>query len=575
MASARRILTYGMALVGLFAALFAASNLLRLLLTTLLLHGSPSASGDTRQELSLYLATLIVALPLWLGAATAANRRARQSAEERDARERRFFLAIVFAATSVVALFALQSLLHAVLALPGGLDMARGAIAAGTQLLVYGGAWLYHAGIGWTERSPSVADRAHDLAVYVLAGSALACLVVGLDRAVQRIVGSLVGSGWYGTQGWVAWSDIAAWVLAGGAVWGAVWRYDLRRGGRRPLRVLYLYLVLSLVVPSALWGAADAIYEALRWVFGYHGGPDALGATTSSLVIGGAVWLYHWYMVRAQAALVSDAPLPPGSIAWPRRPGVALLALLGHAITVPGAIMLLWLGLDALFNHGGHGSDWWRDPLSGGLAAVVVGGAAWLGAWIVLQRAAVANPMVERTAKARRLLLGGIVLLNALPAVGFAIALLWLLLRALLGERLDPDAFSNALKFMSASAILSATAVTHALLLRADLRITTIDTAMPRVRALVAAGAEEALVALRRCYDRPIEVLGQLSTLDELPGRVDLQLLLRMVGELGTVEQEGCDTVLVLLRPDGGSMHRYSSAPAKRDTPDGLSGEPR
>ncbi|MDB5059031.1 MAG: hypothetical protein JWO59_2503, partial [Chloroflexi bacterium] len=351
---------------------------------------------------------------------------------------------------------------------------------------------------------------------------------------------------------------------AGGAVWGAIWRYDLRRGGRRPLRVLYLYLVLCLAVPAALWGAADGLYEALRRLFGYRAGPDSLSQLTASLVIGGAVWLYHWHVVRAQAAQARDLSLPPGSIAWPRRAGVALLTMLGHSVAVPGAILLLWLGLDALFNHGGHGSDWWRDPLSGGLAAVVVGGAAWVAAWSVLQRAASASPMVERTAKARRLLLGGIVLLNALPAAGFAIALLWLLLRRLLGEHLDPDAFSNALKFLSTSEILSAVAVSHALLLRADLRLTVVRTAIPRLRVLVAAGAEEALVALRRCYDRPIEVLGQLSTLDELPGRVDLQLLLRMVGELGTVEQEGCDSVLVLLRPDGGSLHRYSSAAAKR-----------
>ncbi|MDB5056587.1 MAG: hypothetical protein JWO59_59, partial [Chloroflexi bacterium] len=90
MASARRLLTYGMALVGLFAVLFAASNLLSLLLAAPLLHAGLSGGvTDIRQEASLYLATLIVGLPLWLGAITAANRRARQTTEERDARERR------------------------------------------------------------------------------------------------------------------------------------------------------------------------------------------------------------------------------------------------------------------------------------------------------------------------------------------------------------------------------------------------------------------------------------------------------------------------------------------------------
>jgi hypothetical protein len=476
MASARRILTYSIALVGLFATLSAATLLLNLLLTALLLpRGLPQGSGVLRQELSLYLATLMVGLPLWLVAAIAAHRRARRTVVERDARARRLFLAVVFAVTSVVALFEARSLIHAVLAVPGAPGLApdwQGAIDAAAPLVVFGAAWLYHARTGWAERGPRAADRAHDLAVYVLAGFALAFLVYGLVQAVQRIVDALVGSGWPGLGDGMAWRDVATWALVGGAVWGAVWHYDQRRGGRRRLRVCYLYLVLWLAVPVTLWGGADGLYEALRRLFGYRAEPAFLRDVVPALVVGGAVWVYHWYMVRTQAALADVAPLPPGSIAWPRRPAVALLTLLGLAIAVLGTISLVWLGLDALLSHGHQGSDWWRERLSGGLAAVVVGGAAWLGAWAVLQRAASASPMVERTAKARRLLLGAIVLVNALPSVGFAIALLWVLLRVLLGERLDPDALSNALKYLSTTAILLAVAVTHAVLLRMDLRLT-------------------------------------------------------------------------------------------------------
>jgi hypothetical protein len=82
------------------------------------------------------------------------------------------------------------------------------------------------------------------------------------------------------------------------------------------------------------------------------------------------------------------------------------------------------------------------------------------------------------------------------------------------------------------------------------------------VRALVAADAAEALRALRRCSERPIEVLGQLSALEDLPGRVDLPHLQRLIATLGTVEQEGCDSVLV--RSDGGCLLRYTGAPAQR-----------
>jgi Domain of unknown function (DUF5671) len=579
MDSARRILTYGMALVGLFTTLYAASHMLSLLLARLL-HNSrlPSNTGDVRRDLSLYLAALIVGLPLWLGAASMANRRARQTAEERDALERRLFLAFVFATTSLVAMFAARSLLSAVLTwawagAPSHWFDSSAAISAVSQIVVYGAAWLYHARVGWAERAPRDADQAHDLAVYVLAGSALACLVYGAYEAIWRIVNTLIGSEWLEAAGRIAWSDIAAWILAGGAVWGAVWRYDLLRGGRRRLRVVYLYVVLGIAVPIVLWGTFDGVYEMLRRLLGARAESDVLREVVPTLAIGGAVWAYHWYIVRAQAVFASDQP--PGSIAWPRRPGVALLTLLGQAIAMPGAIALFWLGLDVLFDRGRPGNDWWRAQLSGSLAAVLVGGVAWIGAWLVLQHAASASPLVERTARARKLLLGAIVLGNALPATGFAIALLWLVLRALLGERLDIDALTDALKYLSAAAMLTATAVAHAMLLIADSRLTIPRAAMPRVRALVAAGAEEALVGLRRCSSQPIEVVGQLSALEELPGQMDLALLQRMIATLGTVEQEGCDSVLVLLRPDGGSLLRYTGTSAKRDTDGGFSGDSR
>jgi hypothetical protein len=469
MESARRILTYGVVLLGLFTALYASSHLLSLLLTTLLApHSLADGAGDVRQDLSLYLAALIVGLPLWLGAATAANRQAREAADERNACERPLFLAFVFAITSLMSLISARSLLGAVLAwvgTPGNWFDARGAISAGAQLVVYSAAWLYHARVGWAERAPRDSDQAHDLAVYVLAGYALAYLAYGMYEAMWRIVNILVGSALPGTAGWTAWSDIAASILAGGAIWSAVWRYDLLRAGRRTLRVLYLYLVLGIATPMSLWGAFDGTYEVLRRLLGYRAGAGFLREVVPTVAIGGAVWAYHWYVVRAQAAYASSPPQPPGSIAWPRRPGLAMLTLLGHAITVPGTISLFWLGLDVLFDHGRTGSDWWRAQLSARLAAILVGGVTWLGAWLVLQGAASASPQVERTARARKLVLGAIVLVNALPATGFAIALLWLILRALLGERLDANALSDALKYLSATAILTATAVTHAMLL--------------------------------------------------------------------------------------------------------------
>src|SRR5919202_186651 len=167
----------------------------------------------------------VIRLPLWLGFWRAAQRRTMRVPDERAARERRQFLAAVFASTSVVALFALHTLLRVVLTLPGVADVRpspHDGIAAGARLLAYGAAWLAYARLGWRERGPRDDDQTHDLAVYVLAGSALSVFAIGVAQAVRQLVGDLAGSARpallaaapHGAV-WTIWGAIAAWIIAG------------------------------------------------------------------------------------------------------------------------------------------------------------------------------------------------------------------------------------------------------------------------------------------------------------------------------------------------------------------------
>src|ERR687884_2022307 len=194
----RRIVTYTMAFAGLQAVLYAAAELLAIGLATATLRSSTLIGGaDMRGRVSFYLAALIVGLPLWLGFWRAAQRRTMRDPDERAARERRLFLAAVFASTSVVALFALHTLLRVVLTLPGAADMRPSpldGIVAGARLLAYGAAWLAYALLGWRERRPRDDDQTHDLAVYVVAGSALSFFAIGVAQAVRQLVADLAGS---------------------------------------------------------------------------------------------------------------------------------------------------------------------------------------------------------------------------------------------------------------------------------------------------------------------------------------------------------------------------------------------
>jgi len=273
MTTTRRTYTYLLALAGLLVTISAAAGLLALVVSTLVLHSS-TLLGDERSVASSYLAELVVGLPVWLGHWLVAERSLARNPEERDASQRRLYLAAVFAVSAVVALFALHTLLRVILTLPGA-DARQPLIATGisaaARLLIFGGAWAVHTPVDHqrfaSRNSTAGVDDAHDLAVYVLTGTALVFLLIGLDQAIRQIVGDLLSAGQTellvvaGQNLWTIWGAIAAWVLAGGTIWALVWQYDLARGGRRLLRVIYLYLVLLIAVPTTIGTGVDGLYE--------------------------------------------------------------------------------------------------------------------------------------------------------------------------------------------------------------------------------------------------------------------------------------------------------------------------
>lgn len=592
----RRTGPYLLALAGLLVSVAAGAGLASLIIGTLVLPSDAVLSGgDVRTQASLYLAELVVGLPVWLGCWLAAERGVAGKSGEPDSVQRRLFLATVFAVTSVVALFALHDLLHFVLTLPGATATPASrdaAIRAATRFLAFGAVWLGYARLG-RPRSASAGDArsldpAHDLAVYILSGVALAFLLTGVVEGILKLTDDALATGQTELlpttqQGlWVIWGSIVSWAVVGGGVWAAIWRYDLARAGRRPPRVLYLYLVLVAAVPATLSGGGDGLYELLRRLLGYQsatGYREFLPGVLAALLAGGATWAYHWAIVRQQARYAADEPQEtpqsgvetptaagttadsprPGdgaaTIVWPRRPGLALLALASLAACAPAFVSLLWLGLDFLLNSGAalSGPDWWRDRLSASVAAGLVGAAAWLSAWWRLQRAAMDDTR-ERSTQERRLLLGFFAVVGSLFAFGFLIALLWLAFRALLGAPLGSNELSTALKEFSAALVSLLLAAYHAVLLRTDIAEAPAHAAPIHVRTLVAPGAEASLLALQQARGLRVDVAGHLR--DDLPEAIlPLPLLLERL--MMAAKTDGSDQILVVLGADGGLILRY------------------
>jgi hypothetical protein len=562
------------------AVLYAAAGLLALAVATATLQANLLVSqNDVRSRASFYLAALIVGLPILLGFWRPAQRRVAASCTERNAGERRLFLAAVFATTAVVALFALQRLLAVVLTVPAPAALrppVLDGIGAGAQVLVWGAAWLWFARLGWRERGPRDKDELHNLAVYVLSGIALAFFTYGLYAAIHDLVDDLVSAGptLLNTSGWATWGTTIAWLLAGGGVWVAIWRYDLIRGGRRAWRVAYLYVVLAIAVPTALYGAGDGLDEILRRLFGYNAeGWGFLSDALSLLLVASAVWAYHWQVMRNQVTM-AGAPVQDGTIPWPRRPAIALMTLLGLAVAAPAFISLIWLGLDFALGTGIalSGADWWRDRVSIGLAGGVVGSALWLSGWARLQWAARADSAHERPARSRQLLLQAIVLAGALCALGFTIAMLWQLIQMLLGVAPDSSAVSTTLQYAGTALITAALAAYYGLVLRRDMRLRPTVTRRVRVVAVVAEGAEAALADLRR-DGQPIEVLGHLRS-GLSAGASDPAALQAELASLGA--RDDVDGALLILDAGGGHLYPFGKAPVQQSRPvdDAVAGPP-
>ncbi len=518
-----RFLIYVLSFAGLMAVLFAVYGLLALVVGVVIQQtttwGPFISNTDAKTQVSSYLAALIVGAPLWVGFWLIAQRRVTRSEEERQALERRLFFAATFAVTSIVALFAGQALLEAALTWPGALDrnsVAKNAVIAGAELLTYGMAWLWYARLGWRERSPRAADAPHDIAVCALTGAALFLLCLGLNDGLRHLIMTLQGTTGIvldsTNETWTIWGRVASCVVAGGAIWVAITRYDLKRARRSIVRVLYLYLVLAIGVPMAAVGLGSTIFEGLRRAFGYQDFLNNWGFlidTIPPFVVGVALWAFHWTLMRRQSKLHDIPVTGKGAIAWPRRPAIAALSLGGFAAVAISSTSLLRLLMDALVSTHEFvlSGSWWTDQLSAGIAGTLVGAIIWLPAWALLQRAARGGAAHESVTWERRWLLGTIVLVSALSAVGFTIALLYQIFRGVL-QTTDANSLRDGLRYGSALVVAIISGGYYGTIFRRERKLRSTAVARVDVGALITLGAEETLHELRRRTGQRIAMVG-------------------------------------------------------------------
>lgn len=502
MQAVRRLYVYFIAAVSLGMLAAGLINLLRIAFTQI---GASRASGwiivtgpdALRQQLSLWAAVVIVALPVWLLhwwlAERVEHRPGPEGEDERRSVVRIFYLTLVLAVAFLIWLFQGQSLLSRLLAM--GFSEAvriRESIAAPLAATIIAGlVWGYHAQVA---RRDAAGGERTGAAVWLprlyrygaaLAGALL--LLFGASDLIRLMVELLFRpAGLVGDTQWWVWplARGVARLLIGALVWLIHWSVSLQllrrtdwRGlseQRSALRRAYLYLLILAGVVGTVVGLTLSLEALLRWLFGVSevsGDPLAqrLIEPIVAVLPFTAAWAYHRRMVLDEARQLAEGPLQ-ASI---RRIYTYGVAFVGLAFASVGMAYLLGLVLDRLL--GGQRTlsappDWFPRQLAVFLSLLVVGAGVWLWHWYVASRRVDADPASERNATIRRIYLYATLAGSLIAALVSLAVVLYRVLSVLLGVASATGLVSDVSAAVGVVVIASALLAYHGLVLRADLR---------------------------------------------------------------------------------------------------------
>lgn len=412
MNATRRIYSYLVALAALSVFAIGAGQLLALFFDVTLRSNAASVGGQAFgiRQLSLGLAMMVIAGPVWFFFWRAIQRRVTSHEEEIGAGMRKVFLNFVIAATAFAGLGAASGFLRWLM-----LGTPRDQFSSGdlATLIISAVVWVYHRWISEREGHPSaVARTLRRWYVYILSGFGLIWLSVGIVQLVSAAV--LVMPVWADTlvRG-NFWSDTTrmgiSWLALGGVTWYYHWFRMAKGDFDSVLRQVYLYvLTISGGAIAALVALTTALYQTMKWLFGavtvsagHHF--QFLGWSVVTVIVGIAIWGYHQQLVQEEQPQAGERRLSSQRVHY------YLMSFLGLGTLVAGLIILFGIlfGLIAYaVNPPAAGNAaWWKDQLALCLALLAVGAPLWLYFWSKTLQMADAGGIEERRARSRRIFL--------------------------------------------------------------------------------------------------------------------------------------------------------------------------
>jgi hypothetical protein len=492
-----------------------------------------------REQASLAIALLLVAVPAWYLHYRAADGAARRSLQERGSALCSAYLQLVVLITALLVFGYGMRVLRLVLqaALVGNnqffpLEPSWEARALGALAMVIAaaGALVFHLRVAAADRASGAhsgrAAELGDLVRYALAviglfffAFSLATTLAGLwERLLFPFPEPVFPPGgpviqpprpYRETSLFFDLANALPGILSGLALWLGAWVPAQRAAARvgdiertSVARRLAVYFVIAVSAFVVLFGLTTVIASVLARALGERISDADLGRQLGSplffAIVFGVVWWYHRRVVESEATREIEA----GRAAGVRRGYYYLVAAIGlamAAIGAAGAIGAVGSGLFGLMDHDARETATF-------IALVLVGAPAWAFHWRAQQRRLDDD---ERRSLQRRVYLYLAILGSVGAVLVFGSALLFNVLKAVLAFSFDIAVVHDMWHFAVDSAVGAIALAWHFRLVRADRA------------ALAAAGVEETyhVTLLVKAADR---AAAQARVASALEGQADI-----------------------------------------------------
>jgi len=480
MVSVRRLYIYIVCAVSLLAATAAVIALLQGLI--------PPGVTPPVTTTALQIAIILISVPFFVLHWVWVQRLAGREPEERTNGVRGLYLFGMLATFLGAVVFHAYTLVTALLQIVLRVQPPRTAYgmtepppletmsSASLALVVLVTLWLYHE---LTIRQDSKAAAENEMwaglrriYIYLFAAVGLTLTCIGANQLLRWLLYQFGGAPLPASQ--LVLENLVielARVAIGVPLWLGMWLWAQRRfardeSGERAsfVRKLYLYGIVFVAALGAVAAATVTLSGVLQAALGIK--PDGdLRETLCVIIVFVAVWMYHTFALRQDAASMKQEPRQ----ATVRRLYLYLVAAIGL-----GAFLIGLSGVLSVFIRAATGEffgEGLKVQLAWFTAALIAGLPVWLIPWRSAQIAATApapQGTAERRSFVRKLYLYGFVFVATMTVLGCAIYILFQILNLMLGGRSGGNLLADLGQPLAFALIAVGVWLYHGWLLRRD-----------------------------------------------------------------------------------------------------------